>query len=158
MRPSNQSSSLGTKHWADQAMLESSRSTSASSQRSGYVGGGTGNNLLSSLSAAACQEDAGAEAVVKAVAPLIQRAMASTNKAVFQASLENMVKLRRMFGQEAIDQNIDALAMAVEKQSGLPGGEQRAGLVLRALTSLCSQDKAESLRLRFPMMHEAGGA
>eukprot|EP00427_Karlodinium_veneficum_P013901 CAMPEP_0169070324 /NCGR_PEP_ID=MMETSP1015-20121227/5053_1 /TAXON_ID=342587 /ORGANISM="Karlodinium micrum, Strain CCMP2283" /LENGTH=81 /DNA_ID=CAMNT_0009129311 /DNA_START=184 /DNA_END=429 /DNA_ORIENTATION=- len=81
--------------------------------------------------------------------------MASRNKAVLQASLESMVKLKRMFGQDAIDENVDALVVAVEKQRSCPGGEERAAVVLKALTELCSAKKAESLRRQFPQLHDA---
>mmetsp|Transcript_130381 Transcript_130381/g.237101 ORF Transcript_130381/g.237101 Transcript_130381/m.237101 type:complete len:215 (-) Transcript_130381:91-735(-) len=127
----------------------SSRSTSACSHTSGMSFGVSGD-LLSSLNAAAPQEEPQADAVVKAVLPIIKRAMVSKNGAVFQASLDSMTRIQRMFGQDQIDKNIDVLAGAVEKQRAGPLGAERAVLILKALIALCSEEAAASLRRQFP--------
>mmetsp|Transcript_78478 Transcript_78478/g.139140 ORF Transcript_78478/g.139140 Transcript_78478/m.139140 type:complete len:196 (-) Transcript_78478:83-670(-) len=108
----------------------SSRSTSACSHTSGMSFGVSGD-LLSSLNAAAPQEEPQADAVVK-------------------ASLDSMTRIQRMFGQDQIDKNIDVLAGAVEKQRAGPLGAERAVLILKALIALCSEEAAASLRRRFP--------
>lgn len=111
---------------------------------------GVSGDLLSSLNAAAPQEEPQADAVVKAVLPIIKRAMVSKNGAVFQASLDSMARIQRMFGQDQIDKNIDVLAGAVEKQRAGPLGAERAVLIVKALIALCSEEAAKSLRRRFP--------
>eukprot|EP00441_Pelagodinium_beii_P017918 CAMPEP_0197654826 /NCGR_PEP_ID=MMETSP1338-20131121/39082_1 /TAXON_ID=43686 ORGANISM="Pelagodinium beii, Strain RCC1491" /NCGR_SAMPLE_ID=MMETSP1338 /ASSEMBLY_ACC=CAM_ASM_000754 /LENGTH=202 /DNA_ID=CAMNT_0043230343 /DNA_START=35 /DNA_END=643 /DNA_ORIENTATION=+ len=128
----------------------SSRSTSASSQHSdGQLVAGAGE-LLNSIVSATGRQDQQAELVVKAMLPIVKRAMVSKNQAVVQASLDSMRRIERMFGQEAIDRNIESLAEALEKQHSKPGGDTRCALILKTLTTLCSPEACTSLQRRFP--------
>jgi len=139
-----------------------SRSTSASSYRRGSASGADGSataasagDLLATLATSAECSSPQTEAVVKAMLPIVKRAMVSQNKAVFQASLESMQRIARVFGQDAIDQLVETLAEALEKQQKreggpLPGADARTNRVLQTLTALCSKETASSLRRRFP--------
>lgn len=89
--------------------------------------------------------------VVKAMLPVLKRAMVSPNKAVVQASLDSMRQIQRMFGQGAIDRHMDSLGDVLEKQGSGPGGSARTALVLEALAGLCSQDAGDILKRRFPL-------
>jgi len=76
--------------------------------------------------------------------------MLSTNKAVFQVSLDSMRRIERMFGQEVIDQQIETLVETLEKQCGTSGGDARAARIFETFTALCSQEMASTLKQRFP--------
>eukprot|EP00933_Yihiella_yeosuensis_P034311 TRINITY_DN27807_c0_g1_i1.p1 TRINITY_DN27807_c0_g1~~TRINITY_DN27807_c0_g1_i1.p1 ORF type:complete len:221 (+),score=37.77 TRINITY_DN27807_c0_g1_i1:131-793(+) len=147
-RPSSTSSFL---HQDIQAQPFSSRSTSASSQCSGPDGNLAANagELLNTL-ATSSPVDQQAELVVKAMIPIVKRAMVSKNQAVVKASLDSMRRIERMFGQECIDRHVETLAESLEKQSAKPGGDARATLILKTLTALCSEDAAAGLKNRFP--------
>lgn len=88
--------------------------------------------------------------------PIVKRAMISNNKAVFEAGLESMRKIARVFGQDAIDQQAGVLADALEKhrRNGGPGVDARARLVMRTLTAICSEATAASLRTRFDYLSD----
>jgi len=101
------------------------------------------------------QDSPQADIVVKAMMPIVKRAMVSTNRAVFQASLDSMRRIEQMFGQEAIDRHIGSLAEALEKQGSSPGGDARASLILKTLTALCSKDAAASLHRQHPELAAA---
>jgi len=134
-----------------QAFVGSSRRTSAPSQvrtercldaERGVVGQWMVESPVKSP-----QEDE----VVKAMLPVLKRAMVSPNKAVVQASLDSMRQIQRMFGQGAIDRHMDSLGDVLEKQGSGPGGSARTALVLEALAGLCSQDAGNVLKRRFPL-------
>jgi len=132
-----------------QAFADSSRSTSASSQVRSERSLGLGRgNFLSELTAASPQEPQ-VDECVKAMLPILKRAMVSSNKAVVQASLDQMCRIQRMFGQEAIDEHVQYLGDALEEQRKGPGGSVRTAIVLEALTGLCSQDAGMALKRRF---------
>lgn len=103
------------------------------------------------------REDCQMESVVKAMLPVIKRGLASPNSGVFQTSIDSMIRIERMFGKSAIDQHLETLADALEKLGQQPNGQNRAGIGLRTLLSLCSEDSAAKLHSRFPK-HAAGAS
>mmetsp|Transcript_78739 Transcript_78739/g.218809 ORF Transcript_78739/g.218809 Transcript_78739/m.218809 type:complete len:227 (-) Transcript_78739:135-815(-) len=129
--------------------FDESRSTSASSHRSGAFADRAGD-LFNTIVDAASQEPQETEIIKKAMLPIVRRAVVSSNKAVFQASLDSMRRIEQMFGQEAIDRHLEALVEMLETQCGKTGGDARAALIFETLTSLCSKDTAVGLRRRFP--------
>eukprot|EP00927_Polykrikos_kofoidii_P043299 TRINITY_DN37355_c0_g1_i1.p1 TRINITY_DN37355_c0_g1~~TRINITY_DN37355_c0_g1_i1.p1 ORF type:complete len:205 (+),score=22.78 TRINITY_DN37355_c0_g1_i1:80-694(+) len=147
--PASRPSSCGSFTRAD---MHLSRSTSASSHRSEMHMGSTGGagELLSTIADTESQDSLQNEIVLKAMVPIVKRAMVSKNRAVFQSSLESMRHIERMFGKEAIDQHIETLVESLEKQCGQTCEDHRAKLVFDTMTSLCSKDMADILRQRFP--------
>lgn len=123
-----------------------SRSTSASS----YQGGGRPAPPQVPGSPHSVPDSSQAELVVKAMLPVVKRGMASPNRSVFQTSLDSMTRIQRMFGKKAIDEHLDELAEALQKQCTQPGGDARAVTVLKTLLTLCSDEGATKLCGRFP--------
>merc|ERR1719296_222265 len=119
-----------------------SRSTSASScQGAGRPGG---------AASAGEADQSQAEQVVQAMLPVVQRGMASSNRAVFQTALDTIIRIERMFGKAAFDHHLETLAAALEKQSSQPGGDARVAQILQTILELCSDPTATALRQRFP--------
>eukprot|EP00931_Biecheleriopsis_adriatica_P117516 TRINITY_DN9301_c0_g1_i1.p1 TRINITY_DN9301_c0_g1~~TRINITY_DN9301_c0_g1_i1.p1 ORF type:complete len:206 (+),score=35.43 TRINITY_DN9301_c0_g1_i1:67-684(+) len=129
-----------------QASPLSGRSTSCSSG-DGSINAAAGE-LLGSL--AGRQDSQQAELVVKAMLPIVKRAMVSRNQQVVQASLDSMRRIEQMFGQEAIDRHLESLAESLEKHTKRGGDSRSAALVVKTLLTLCSPDASASLRQRFP--------
>ncbi|CAK0889673.1 unnamed protein product, partial [Prorocentrum cordatum] len=65
--------------------------------------------------------------MVKAMLPLMKRALTSTNPSVVQASLDSLKRMELMFDRGAMDPHVEALAEVLERQCVLPGGAARAG-------------------------------
>eukprot|EP00928_Gymnodinium_smaydae_P022458 TRINITY_DN18856_c1_g1_i1.p1 TRINITY_DN18856_c1_g1~~TRINITY_DN18856_c1_g1_i1.p1 ORF type:complete len:204 (-),score=47.92 TRINITY_DN18856_c1_g1_i1:129-740(-) len=108
-----------------------------------------------------------AEQVVNAMVPIVRRAMVSSNAAVFQASLDSLRQIDRMFGRDAIDLHAGTLAAALARHSGGNSGSagaaamgagngsgsaDRASRVFATLTGLCSEDVARELRRQYPQL------
>eukprot|EP00747_Dinoflagellata_sp_TGD_P019774 gnl/TRDRNA2_/TRDRNA2_127396_c0_seq1.p1 gnl/TRDRNA2_/TRDRNA2_127396_c0~~gnl/TRDRNA2_/TRDRNA2_127396_c0_seq1.p1 ORF type:complete len:213 (-),score=34.75 gnl/TRDRNA2_/TRDRNA2_127396_c0_seq1:118-756(-) len=96
--------------------------------------------------------------VVRALLPIVKRAMVSKNQAVFKTSIDSVTRIAKMFGQDAIDRHVETLAEALERQcaAGARNDEARAAEILATLTSLCSETRADALRRRFPKYAAAG--
>eukprot|EP00930_Biecheleria_cincta_P076744 TRINITY_DN63965_c0_g1_i1.p2 TRINITY_DN63965_c0_g1~~TRINITY_DN63965_c0_g1_i1.p2 ORF type:complete len:157 (+),score=25.56 TRINITY_DN63965_c0_g1_i1:36-506(+) len=102
-------------------------------------------------------QDEQADLVVKAMLPIVRRAMISSNSRVFQTSLESLQRIEHLFGKEAIDQNVHSILAAMERecrQRGGRGWQDRATRVFDTLVALCTDEVAAALRLQFPMYDE----
>ncbi|CAK0889675.1 unnamed protein product, partial [Prorocentrum cordatum] len=84
--------------------------------------------------------------MVKAMLPLMKRALTSTNPSVVQASLDSLKRMELMFDRGAMDPHVEALAEVLERQCVLPGGAARAGSILETFGALLSSDAASALR------------
>eukprot|EP00928_Gymnodinium_smaydae_P061223 TRINITY_DN45355_c0_g1_i1.p1 TRINITY_DN45355_c0_g1~~TRINITY_DN45355_c0_g1_i1.p1 ORF type:complete len:212 (-),score=33.78 TRINITY_DN45355_c0_g1_i1:85-720(-) len=120
--------------------------SSASSSRATTASGSSRPDDLFGASAG----DAQADQLVRSMLPTLRRAMSSQNQAVFQASLDSIKRLEKMFGKDAFDRNVEILVKALEVQGAQTHGAHRAGIVFETLLSLCSEETASSLRARFP--------
>eukprot|EP00929_Paragymnodinium_shiwhaense_P084670 TRINITY_DN45296_c0_g1_i1.p2 TRINITY_DN45296_c0_g1~~TRINITY_DN45296_c0_g1_i1.p2 ORF type:complete len:156 (-),score=37.30 TRINITY_DN45296_c0_g1_i1:278-745(-) len=98
-----------------------------------------------------------AELVVSAMVPIVRRAMLSSNGALFEASLDSMRQIERMFGQEALDHHAETLVAALVRQHGAETRRHaRAVRVFETLMSLCSDEVAQRLRHHYPHYVGAG--
>jgi hypothetical protein len=116
----------------------------------GSLGPAAGDLLNTIIGDTAIRPNQQTEIVMKAMVPIVKRAMVSKNKAVFQASLDSMKRIEQMFGQETIDTYLETLVEGLEKQCGKAGGDDRSALVFDMITQLCSKDAAAGLHKRFP--------
>eukprot|EP00746_Dinoflagellata_sp_MGD_P008244 gnl/MRDRNA2_/MRDRNA2_116477_c0_seq1.p1 gnl/MRDRNA2_/MRDRNA2_116477_c0~~gnl/MRDRNA2_/MRDRNA2_116477_c0_seq1.p1 ORF type:complete len:278 (+),score=57.69 gnl/MRDRNA2_/MRDRNA2_116477_c0_seq1:37-834(+) len=94
-------------------------------------------------------------AVIRQVLPVVQRALASSNPAVFDTTLKMVLRLAKVFGQESIVAHQDALLDGVEKRlRETPTSAQRAPRVLQMLGDVGGAKTIEEIKRRFPQFKD----
>jgi len=90
-------------------------------------------------------------AVIRQVLPVVQRALASSNPAVFDTTLKVVLRLAKVFGQESIVAHQNALLDGVERRlKETPASAQRAPRVLQMLGDVGGKKTFEEIKRRFP--------